>query len=209
MARQEQAGGPAEPTVEIVEQRTCYQGFFRMAQYRLRHRRYDGSMSPLLSRELFERGHAAAVLPYDPVLDYVVLLEQFRIGALAAAGGPWLLDIVAGIIEPGETAAEVVRREMEEEAGCTLQALEPICEYLVSPGGTSERISLYCGQVDASRVGGIHGLAEEGEDIRVSTVSFDEALTLLESGRINSASPIIALQWLQMNRARLQQQWWP
>ncbi|GAB4288604.1 MAG: NUDIX domain-containing protein [Thiohalomonadaceae bacterium] len=202
-------GCPAEPTVEIVEQRTCYQGFFRLEHYRLRHRRYDGGMSPVLSRELFERGHAAAVLPYDPVLDRIVLLEQFRIGALNAPGGPWLLEIVAGIIENGETAAQVVEREMVEEAGCTLLALEPICEYLVSPGGTSERISLYCGRVDAAGVGGIHGLVAEGEDIRVSTVTFDEAMALLASGRINSASPIIALQWLQLNRSRLQQLWSP
>jgi len=206
---QEFAGGPAEPTVEIVEQRECYRGFFRMEQYRLRHRRFDGSMSPWLTRELFERGHAAAVLPYDPVLDQVVLLEQFRIGALMAPGGPWLLEIVAGIIEPGETAAAVVQREMLEEAGCHLLALEPICDYLVSPGGTSERISLYCGRVDASGAGGIHGLAEEGEDIRVSAVSFAEAMALLASGRLNSASPIIALQWLQMNRGRLRQTWCP
>lgn len=201
------AGGPVQPTVEIVEQRTCYQGFFRLEQYRLRHRLYDGGMSPLLGRELFERGHAAAVLPYDPVLDRVVLLEQFRIGALTAPGGPWLLEIVAGIIEPGESAAEVVRREMLEEAGCTLLALEPISEYLVSPGGTSERISLYCGWVDAAGAGGIHGLAAEGEDIRVSTVSFDEAWALLSAGRINSASPIIALQWLQLHRPRLRGLW--
>lgn len=209
MNEHEAGRGPAEPTVEIVERRTCYQGFFRMEHYRLRHRRYDGGMSPLLSRELFERGHAAAVLPYDPVLDRIVLLEQFRIGALESPGGPWLLEIVAGIIEPGETAAEVVRREMEEEAGCTLLDLEPICEYLVSPGGTSERISLYCGRVDATGVGGIHGLAEEGEDIRVSSVSVEEALALLATGHINSASPIIALQWLQMNRPRLRRQWQP
>lgn len=205
----QKTGGPVEPTVEVVEQRTCYQGFFRMEHYRLRHRRYDGGMSPLLSRELFERGHAAAVLPYDPVLDRIVLLEQFRIGALGAPGGPWLLEIVAGIIESGETAAEVVEREMVEEAGCRLLALEPICEYLVSPGGTSERISLYCGRVDAAGAGGIHGLAAEGEDILVTTVSFDEAMALLASGRINSASPIIALQWLQLNRSRLQQLWCP
>lgn len=207
--KQSQMGGPAEPTVEIVEQRLCYQGFFRMEHYRLRHRRYDGGMSPVLSRELFERGHAAAVLPYDPVLDRIVLLEQFRIGALHAPGGPWLLEIVAGIIENGETAPVVVERELLEEAGCALLALEPICEYLVSPGGTSERISLYCGRVDATDVGGIHGLAAEGEDIRVMTVSFDEAMALLDCGRINSASPIIALQWLQRNRPRLRQAWAP
>ncbi len=200
-------GGPQQPTVEIVERRTCYQGFFRMEHFRLRHRLYSGEMSPLMSRELFERGHAAAVLPYDPALDRVVLLEQFRIGALADPNGPWLLEIVAGMIEPGESATDVIEREMQEESGCGLRALEPICEYLVSPGGTSERISLYCGWVDARNAGGIHGLAEEGEDIRVSTVSFAEAMALLRQGRINSASPIIALQWLELNRERLRREW--
>ncbi len=202
-------GGPEQPTVELVEQQVCYQGFFRMEHYRLRHRLYDGGMSRLLSRELFERGHAAAVLPYDPLLDRIVLLEQFRIGALDMPGGPWLLEIVAGIIEDGESPADVVRRETQEEAGCALLALEPICDYLVSPGGTSERISLFCGRVDASAAGGIHGLAAEGEDIRVGSVSFDEALALLHAGRINSASPIIALQWLQLHRERLRRQWCP
>jgi ADP-ribose pyrophosphatase len=202
-------GGPEQATVEVVEQQVCYQGFFRMEHYRLRHRLYDGGMSRLLSRELFERGHAAAVLPYDPVLDRIVLLEQFRIGALTMPGGPWLLEIVAGIIEEGESPEAVVRREIQEEAGCTLLALEPICDYLVSPGGTSERISLFCGRVDAAAAGGIHGLAEEGEDIRVGTVGFAEAMALLHAGRINSASPIIALQWLQLNRERLRQQWNP
>ncbi len=201
--------GPGEPTVEIAEHTIGYQGFFRLERYRLRHRLYDGGMSRWLNRELFERGHAAAALPYDPQRDCVVLLEQFRIGALAAPEGAWLLEIVAGIIEPGETADEVVRRETVEEAGCTLTDLEPICEYLVSPGGTSERISLFCGRVDAGAVGGIHGLAAEGEDIRVMAVGFAKALELLRSGRINSASPIIALQWLQMHRDRLRRQWRP
>jgi ADP-ribose pyrophosphatase len=199
--------GPEQPTVEILEQAVCYQGFFRLERYRLRHRLYAGAMGSILSRELFERGHAAAILPYDPQLDRIVLVEQFRIGALQARGGPWLLEIVAGIIEPGEEASAVVERELMEEASCQLLALEPICNYLVSPGGTSESISLFCGRVDAADVGGLYGLAEEGEDIRVSTVSFDEAMALLAEGRINSASPIIALQWLQLNRARLRKLW--
>lgn len=199
--------GPAEAKVEILEKQDCYHGFFRMEKYRLRHRLYDGRMSNEIERELFERGHAAAVLLYDPLLERVVLLEQFRIGALELVSGPWLLEIVAGIIEPGESAEEVVRREAEEEAGCTIQALSFICEYLVSPGGTSERISLYCGMVDSRGVGGVHGLDTEDEDILVQTVPFDEAWTWLQEGAINSASPIIALQWLAMQRPLLRQRW--
>lgn len=205
----DELAGPSPATVELLAQEVCYQGFFRLERYRLRHRLYDGGMSPLLTRELFERGHAAAVLPYDPLCDAVVLLEQFRIGALQAPDGPWLLEIVAGMIEAGEQAEDVVRRELQEEAGCELQALEPICEYLVSPGGTSERISLYCARVDSRGVGGIHGVQDEGEDIRVTVVSYAQALDWLVRGRINSASPIIALQWLQLNRERLRQHWRP
>lgn len=199
--------GPADAAVEILEKKNCYNGFFRMERYTLRHRLFSGEMSRVLERELFERGDAAAVLPYDPQRDEVVLLEQFRIGALEAAGGPWLLEIVAGMIEPGETAEAVVRRESVEEAGCQVTELAFICDYLVSPGGTSERISLYCGRVDSEGVGGLHGLAEESEDILVRTVAFDEAWRWLQRGEINSASAIIALQWLKMQRRALREKW--
>lgn len=196
-----------EPQFEILEQTTGYAGFFRLMRYRLRHRLFNGDWSPVLTRELFERGHAAAVLPYDPVLDQVVLTEQFRIGALEAPHGPWLLEIVAGIIEPGETPEEVIRREAVEETGCPVTDVIPICEYLVSPGGTSERISLYCGKVDASAAGGVHGLAEEGEDIRVTAVSAEAAIAQMQEGKILSAAPIIALQWLMLNRESLRSRW--
>lgn len=198
--------GPERPTVEILERDTVYDGFFRLDRYCLRHRLFRGEMSPVLTRELFERGHAVAVLPYDPVRDEVVLLEQFRIGAIHDPN-PWLREIVAGIIEPGETPEAVARREMMEEAGCELLGFEPIQTYYVSPGGTSETVSLFCGRVDATGLGGLHGLEEEVEDIRVRPVSFAEAMALLGAGEINSAAPIIALQWLSMNRDRLRREW--
>lgn len=191
----------------ILKHEVAYQGFFRIERFALQHQLFAGGWGKELTRELFERGHAAAVLPYDPVRDELVLLEQFRIGALQAPGGPWLLEIVAGIIEPGESGEQVVRREADEEAGLTLCQTEFICDYLVSPGGTSERIALFCGRVDASTAAGIHGLAEEGEDIRVSRVSYREATELLAAGRLNSASVIIAMQWLMLNRGRLRERW--
>lgn len=199
--------GPSEPDVEILERRVEHEGFFRMEHYTLRHRLFNGSMSPVIGRELFERGHAAAVLPYDPLRDEVVLLEQFRIGALKRDGGPWLVEIVAGIIEQGEDCETVICREALEEAGVTLGQIEHICDYLVSPGGTSETISLYCAQVSSAGGGGIHGLEEEGEDIRVFAVPFGQAWLWLEQGVIDSASPIIALQWLNLHRPRLQKAW--
>lgn len=199
--------GPSDAQVEILNREECYRGFFRMEKYRLRHRLYNSEMSPEIGRELFERGHAAAVLLYDPHRDRVVVLEQFRIGALEAPGGPWLLEIVAGMIEPGELAEEVVRRESLEEAGCPVGELEFICDYLVSPGGTSERITLYCGRVESEGVGGVHGLDSEDEDILVRAVPFAEVWQWFEQGEINSASPIIALQWLKMHRERLRETW--
>lgn len=197
----------ADLRVEILDKTVCYDGFFRMQRYRLRHSLFRGGWSRELTRELFERGHAAAVLPYDPVLDAVVLVEQFRIGALEAPGGPWLLEIVAGIIEPGETPEDVVRREAVEEADCQIQALIHLYDYFVSPGGTSESIAVFCGKIDATGVGGLHGLAAEEEDIRVIVVPFAEAIAQMQAGKINSAAPIIALQWLQLHHDELQARW--
>ncbi len=193
--------------VEVIEKETCYQGFFRIARYRLRHRLFNGQWSSELSREIFERGHAAAVLPYDPIRDEVILIEQFRPGALDAPGGPWLLEIVAGMIESGETAEDVVKRESMEEANCTVTDLIPLYDFLVSPGGTSERVALFCGRVDAKHAGGIFGAQHEGEDIKVHVVSLDTALALLQSGELNSASAIIALQWLALNRSQVRNAW--
>ena len=193
---------------EVLDKTICYSGFFRMEKYRLRHQLFSGGWSPEIVRECLERGHAVAVLPYDPERDQVVLLEQFRVGALDFPGGPWLLEIVAGIIDhPGETTEDVARRETHEEAGGELLDLIPICHYLVSPGGTSESITLFCGRVDASQTGGVHGIATEHEDIRLLVVSRAEALDLLHAGRINSAAPIIALQWLELNWPKLLERW--
>jgi ADP-ribose pyrophosphatase len=193
--------------VEILEKTICFEGFFRLERYRLRHRLFNGGWSHPLVREIFERGHAAAVLPYDPIRDEVILIEQFRTGALTAPGGPWLLEIVAGMIEVGEGAQEVVKRESLEEADCTITNLIPLYDFLVSPGGTTERIALFCGRTDVSQAGGVHGSSEEGEDIKVHVVAFDAALALLQSGKINSASAIIALQWLALNRHYVQTLW--
>ncbi len=193
--------------IDIVKQTTCFQGFFRIDQYRLRHTLFGGGISEEMSRELFERGHAVAMLPYDPSLDQVVLIEQFRIGALHDPDGPWMTEIVAGMIAEGETAEAVALRESIEESGCEVTDLQRICRYYPSPGACSETIELFCGRVDASHAGGIHGLDEEHEDIRVISIGFEEAMSWVESGRLNSAAVIIALQWLAMNKGRLLQDW--
>lgn len=193
--------------VEVLEKTICFEGFFRIEKYRLRHRLFSGDWSQPLVREVFERGHAAAVLPYDPIRDEVILIEQFRVGALGAQDGSWLLEIVAGMIEAGETAQDVVKRESIEEADCIISDLIPLYDCFVSPGGTTERVALFCGRVDSTHAGGVHGAAEEGEDIKVHVVPLDTALTFLNSGKITSASAIIALQWLALNRASVHTRW--
>lgn len=192
---------------EVVARETCHDGFFRLERYVVRHRLFRGGWSPPLTRELLERGHAAAVLPYDARRDRLLLVEQFRIGAVHDPAGPWLIETVAGMIEPGEDPVEVVRREAREEAGCELGELVEIGTYYVTPGGASERIHLYCARADLEGVGGVHGLQDEGEDIRVLTPTFEEAWAMLGAGRIRVATPLIALQWLALHRDRLRREW--
>ena len=193
--------------VELLDKSERYSGFFRINRYRLRHRLFAGGWSGAIEREVFERGHAVGVLPYDPVADSIVLIEQFRIGALIAGMSPWLIEVVAGIAEEGEAPEEVARRETQEEAGLEIQALMPMCRYLVSPGGSSESVRLYCGRVDSRGAGGIHGLAEEHEDIRVDRVAYEEAMHLLEEGRVTNSVSLIALQWLALHRDRVRAAW--
>lgn len=188
---------------DILERRPVYRGFFKLTAYRLRHTLYAGGWSQPIERELFHRGRCVAVLPYDPATETVLLIEQFRIGAVAGAATPWLLEIVAGAVEPGESPEDVARREALEEAGCRLDSLLRIGEFYTTPGGCSERVTIFCGLVSQPLQPGLHGLAEEGEDIRALVVGLDEALMWVENGQIDSAVPALALQWLALNRARL------
>ncbi|GAB6068729.1 ADP-ribose diphosphatase [Methylothermus subterraneus] len=190
---------------QILAEEVAYQGFFRLIRFKLRHTLFRGGWSKVLTRELFCRGNCVAVVAYDPIADRVVLIEQFRVGALPQADPKWMLEIVAGAIEEGETAEEVARRELLEEAGLSPIELRLITEFYTSPGGSSEKISLFYARVDAAQAGGIHGLDAEGEDIRVHVFGFEEAFAMVESGRINSGIPILGLQWLALNRERLRQ----
>jgi ADP-ribose pyrophosphatase len=219
---------------EVIESATVYDGFLKINRYRLSHDLYEGGVSQELIRERLERLRAASVLLYDPALDQVVLVEQFRVGALEqpdhpwvieTVGGqvvlveqfrvgaleqpdhPWVIETVGGYIGEHETPEGVARREAVEEASCEIQALEPICNFMVSPGLSVDRIYLFCGQVDASNAGGVHGLDHEGEDIRVVVMDADQAIGELYAGRMNSTSVIIALQWLATKREELKQRW--
>jgi ADP-ribose pyrophosphatase len=189
----------------IDQQHLLYQGFYKMDLLTITHQRFDGR-ELTIQREVLERHDAVCVLLVDFSLREIVFVEQFRVGALREPN-PWLLELVAGLIDKDEQPEEVARREAQEEAGVGVGRMEFITRYLPSPGGTTERIFLYVGEVDASKAQGIHGLDEEGEDIRVTTTSFDTAFQWVRDGKVNNAASIIALQWLQINQQSLEERW--
>lgn len=194
--------------VELIKEDVLYHGVFTLVRKHLRHRQFNGEWSDTFTREILKRKSAVAVLLYDPMLDQVVLIEQFRAGALDHDNNaPWLLEVVAGVYDPDEPITEVAKREAQEESGSTVLDLYPICEYYVSPGGSDEYLHLFCGRIDASESGGLHGLAEENEDIRAFTLSSEEAFQCLKEGRIKTSPAIISLQWLKLNREWLRQLW--
>ncbi|WP_045589880.1 ADP-ribose diphosphatase [Vibrio vulnificus] len=192
--------------VEVLSKEPLFQGFFKMSKYRFRHKLFAGGWSNVIEREMFERGHAAAMLPYDPIRDEVVLIEQIRVGALEHQH-PWQLEIVAGMIDRDESADDVVRREAQEEAGLEVGQLVSVVSYYPSAGGCSEKLDVFIGEVDASKAHGIHGLDYEDEDIRVHVMTREQAYDLVKHGKIENGASIIALQWLELNHLQLKSQW--
>lgn len=196
--------GPGDVTV--TARQVPFAGFFAVESYALRFRRFDGTPSPPLQREVFVGCDAVTVLPYDPRSDRVLLIEQMRTGPLARGeANPWQLEAVAGRVDAGETPEVTARREALEEAGLHLKALEPVAEYYPTPGAVSEYLYSYIGLCDLpDDAAGIHGLAEEAEDIRGHLLSADQAFALLDRGGAGNAPLILSLQWLWRHRARLQ-----
>lgn len=190
----------SQEDVDFQQEETLYKGFFSYKQYTFRHKLHDGSWSNAIEREIFERGNAVAVLPFDPELQEFVMIEQFRVATIHGCDSPWLLEVVAGIMEPGETPEQVCRRETQEEAGVDILSLTHIIDFYPSPGACTEKLGLFFATVDASNAGGIHGLETENEDILVHRVPANTALQWLEEGRINNSATIIALQWYALNR---------
>jgi ADP-ribose pyrophosphatase len=193
--------------VRVLEDEAVFQGHFQVRRLTLQHRSFAGGWAPPVTREIFERGDAVGVLPYDPDSDSLILVEQFRPGAMRDPHSPWMLELVAGIVEAGESDEDVVHREAMEEAGCTLSKLVSIASFYPSSGACTEHVRLYCGRVTAAAVGGVLGLAEEGEDILVHAVPRQEALQLLADNKIPNGHTLIALQWLYMHGDALREQW--
>ena len=193
--------------VEVETRETVFKGYFRMDALTLRHRRFDGSWTDGIRREMFERGDAVAVLPWHVESDKVILIEQFRPGAIRGDDSPWMLEAVAGVVEAGETDIDVAHREALEEAGCTMNALTPIVSYYPSPGACSEQIRLFVGRVVLAAVGEVKGIDTEHEDILVHSVARADAIAFLDTGKINNGLTIIALHWLARHGDRLRAEW--
>lgn len=189
--------------VEILEDKKVVDGFFKMYLLKVRHKLFAGGWSRELPREIFHRGEAVAAVLYDPNKDLVGLVDQFRVGALESEYGPWCLEVVAGMIEPGELPDDVARREIKEEAGIAAVKLQKITHYYSTPGGCSELIHLYCALCDLSAGSGNHGLEAEDEDIYLHVIAADEIFSDMLNSRANNAATLIGLQWLQQNRASL------
>jgi len=192
--------------VKIISKTTVYSGFFKVVNYTFQHKLFEGGWSSNVQREMFERGHAAALIPYDPVTDKVVMIEQIRVGALEN-DNPWQLEIVAGIIDVNESPEDVVKREALEEAGIEVDKVELITSYYPSSGGCSEKLDVFVGLVDATSASGVHGLDYEDEDIKVHVFSRTDAYQLVKDGKIENGASIMALQWLELNHEELKSRW--
>lgn len=192
----------------ILNRETLFQGYFRVDRFKVQHERFNGHWSQPFTREVFDRnGHVAAVLLFDPLHDKVIMIEQFRAGVMAGGGDPWITEVVAGIVDPGETPEQTARREALEEASCTVSELQPIADYFSSPGGTSERIMLFIGRTTSPEHGIQGGLEQENEDIRVHVMDAAKAIGLLYTGKIRDGLTMIALQWFAMHHTELRGRW--
>lgn len=188
--------------VKILDSKQCYGGFIALHQFSVQFPLFRGGMSEPVLREVASRPPAVAVLLYDPDHQNVVMIEQFRPGALSTAKSPWLLEIVAGVIDPTDTPEQAAIREVFEETGLAVSSLIPMGHFLPSPAILSEKVFLYCAIVQAPNrgSGGVYGLASESEDIKVHVFSLEEALEHLAAGHIISAPAWISLQWLQLQQ---------
>jgi ADP-ribose pyrophosphatase len=187
----------------IKSTETVFKGFFKMTKTVLEHRLFAGGWSKPLTRELFKRGDAVGVLLYDPVNHLVGLVEQFRLGAMDEKQGPWQYEVVAGMMSRDENPQQVAIRELKEETGEEVEKLIPICDYLVSVGGTDEKMYMYCGLLDLTGKGGIFGLDGEGEDICFHVWPYDEVMQAFSEGLLNSAAMTISMLWLQLKHSEL------
>lgn len=192
---------------EVIDEQSQWRGFFEVVDVSLRHRLFGGGWSGEVRRVVARRREAVGVLIYDPRIDCLAVAEQFRVGALRRQPSPWLMELIAGLMETGESPEEVARRECMEEAGVELQALERVAAYYSSPGGSDEYFHLYCGRADLAGAEGLYGLDCEAEDIRLHVLPVAEVLAMAEDGRIDNAHSLVAIHWFARHQQRLRASW--
>lgn len=193
--------------VEILEEQPIYSGFFTLLKVKLRHRLFGGGWSREFTRELFSKTEAASAVVYDPVLDQIGLVDQFRIGTLDSPHGPWTLESVAGMVEEGESPAEMIRRELEEEASLQARQLLPITAFYPTPGSCNEYTHIYCAICDLAGAGGVFGVVGENEDILFKAYPAQQVFDAMLQSRLNNAATLIGLLWLQRERPQLRAAW--
>ncbi len=193
--------------VQVINTNIIYQGFINLELVELKFKMYNGSWSSVVKREVAKKLGAVGVILFDPKADLLIFVEQFRIGTLSDKRGPWQIEVVAGIIEPYITVNDTVHKEVLEESGAKILALEKITEYWVSPGCTNEYFHLFCAAVDSRDIPEFSGLADENEDICLKKISPEMAFNEIYSGNMNNAATIICLQWMKDNYIRLKNNW--
>ena len=200
---------PEHPDLRITGHEIVFQRHLRLDVYRFHHRRFSGEWSNELVWDIVRRGDAVAIVLYDPERDAVVLIEQFRLAPLLSGFSPWVIEVVAGLVDhDGESEADVARRETVEEAGLAVQGeLIPIQRYTPTPGDSDQATMLFCGRVDSSQAGGVHGLAEEHEDIRVVVKPLAEIARMVDAGEIDNGHTLICLYWLLRHRDEVRRKW--
>jgi nudix-type nucleoside diphosphatase (YffH/AdpP family)/HAD superfamily hydrolase (TIGR01509 family) len=199
---------PFGPGARVSARETPWRGKQnRVEIYTLRHALLTGGWSAEKTREIVERGHAVAVLPYDPGRDRVVLVQQFRTGAYAAGRFPWPEEVVAGMIDAGETPEQAASRECREEIGRAPDELRAVLTFQSAAAVLTQTVRLFCGRVDSAGLAATGGAAGEGEDIAILALPWDRVAERLAAGGYGSATTLIALQWLALNRDRLRGEW--
>lgn len=193
---------------EVINCEALFQGYYRVERYKIKQEKFDGGWSEPFTREVFNRSrHVSGVLLFDPLQDKVVLVEQFRTGALPRQDDPWMTEIVMGMVDSNETPEAAARRESQEEANCIVSELVPITSYYSSPGGTSEYISLFAGRTSAPRDGSLAGLASENEYIKLHVLDATKAISMIYNNRIRDAQTMVAMQWFAMHHTELRSRW--
>jgi len=180
---------------KIINKKNLDAGFFSLNKYEFIHEKHNGEWTSTVEREVFSGAHVSSLLPYDSIKKEIILIQQFRAGALSRYDENYLLEIVAGIIDEGENPEQTAIRECFEETGCEVKKIHPIQSYFPAPGSSESYYHLYLGEIQAFEGERIKGLEKESEDILVKSFKIDEVRQMLKEKKIMNGLTLVALQW--------------